>query len=264
VDPPNNVLIIPVQTQPPTPPIPGGCDFGTANIAGNPPFFHLNNPLAFVSYLEAQRADFCRSQNNAQGPCVGPPYCLRDFAFDNPNHLVVYPCGARLEGCGCSISSGATAGIPLYDSNPNFDYTDTSNPDCASPLILNTPVSPPPTGNGVLCHDGSAPGLAPCGPGQCLEGNIGCCPCDPPLPYGSAGPLIDGSQNSTESYWTAAPAPLGLPTPELLEDDPGARIAPDVQPIGAPLGIPLPTSSIAVTACNSCAGDGDEIDELSA
>jgi hypothetical protein len=91
---------------------------------------------------------------------------------------------------------------------------------------------------------------------------VGCCPCDPPLPYGGSGPLVDGSENSTESYFTSAPAPLGLPTPALIEDDPRARIAPDVTPIGAPLNIPLPTSSIAVTACNSCAGDGAEIDEL--
>jgi hypothetical protein len=152
-----------------------------------------------------------------------------------------------------------------FDSDPNFDQKVLAGTlDCAAPLVITNPPPPPlpPTGNGLSCHDGSAPSLAPCGPGQCYENGVGCCPCDPPLPYGGSGPLVEGSQNSTESYWTSAPAPLGLPTPELLEDDPLARIAPDVQPIGAPLAIPLPTSSIAVTACNSCAGDGDEIDEL--
>jgi hypothetical protein len=252
---PNNVLTIPVQNQAQT----GGCD-------------REGHTAAF--FLQTAITDFINGAQNYFG--CGMP--LRMTAGD---------CFAEIFGCpryhgDLACYSGAWAenvygppdpltgrlpgsAVPRYDSDPNFDQKVLDGTlDCSAPLILTNPPPPPlpPPPPAVACHDGSTPTPAPCGPGQCLEGSIGCCPCDPPLPYGPAGPLVDGSDNSTESYWTGAPAPLGVPTPELLEDDPGARIAPDVQPIGAPLAIPLPTASIAVTACNSCAGDSTEIDEL--
>jgi hypothetical protein len=241
--PPNNVLVIPRQTaQQPSP-----CDLPAA----------------------IERAS--QLYNNL-GSGVFPTHCAPI------SHLKTFDCGAEVEGCDldsvgfgggvCSAAVGTLVpgGGIFYDSDPNFlakvnlgIYCPDSGLSIPNPLEILPPVV-----SVAACHDGSAPSLAPCGPGQCLEGNIGCCPCDPPLPYGGSGPIVEGSQNSTEGYWTSAPAPLGLPTPELFEDDPVARIAPDIQPVYAPLKIPLPTSSIASTACNSCSGDAPEIDELDA
>ena len=115
------------------------------------------------------------------------------------------------------------------------------------------------------CRDGSTPTAPPCRKGMCFEGSpvSGCCPCDPPLPYGGAGPLTEsGTQFSTESYWSAAPTPLGMALPAPVEIDEAAALTPTVPRIIAPIMIPLPTAGIAVTACSSCANDDDEIDEL--
>lgn len=60
----------------------------------------------------------------------------------------------------------------------------------------------------------------------------GCCRADPPLPYGGAGPLIGRQLFSTDAL------PL-IPTP---------------------LEIPIPTKSIAVTACQTCETADEEIE----
>jgi hypothetical protein len=248
VQPPNNVLVIPVP-QPPRPPSDNslvqlqetveGCE----TFVNGPPYdtssCNVDTQLGQCSAIRQYEWYY----DHQIDPFSGLP---RKIGL--PRHLIL---------------ANTVTGDVLYDSDPLGTWADDC-PNSQSIILLNPPPPPPPppTGNGLSCHDGSAPQLAPCGPGRCYESGVGCCPCDPPLPYGPAGPLVDGSENSTESYWTAAPAPLGLPTPELMEDDPGARIAPEITPIGAPIAIPLPTSSIAVTACNSCAGDAAEIDEL--
>jgi hypothetical protein len=150
--------------------------------------------------------------------------------------------GSLLLACGVGLVLTAITVVMAY-----FNFNPLSCPQC----VVNK------------CRDGSTPVAPPCAKGLCFEGApaSGCCPCDPPLPYGGSGPLVAGSFHSTESYWSAAPTPLGMPLPAPIAVDEAAAITPTVPTIIAPLMVPLPTSGIAVTACSSCA-NGDEIDEL--
>jgi hypothetical protein len=92
--------------------------------------------------------------------------------------------------------------------------------------------SPPPSGR---C---AAPShLPPCAQGEALNA-AGCC-VDPPLPYINVGSIF----------------PTPLETNAIHIERPAEQFvlpAPNVQPPRPPLGIPVPTSAIAVTACATC------------
>jgi hypothetical protein len=107
---------------------------------------------------------------------------------------------------------------------------------CGGPTInlnisTNSNPPPPPPSCPVGFH---AP---PCLASECF-GADGCCgPCDPPLPYNNAGSLIGGGTGGG----------LGGINQDAL------------QPVPTPLSMPLPTQSIAVTACQECLTGDDEI-----
>lgn len=253
--PPNNVLVIPVPQ-----PAPGACDrFGKSSI----------------DFL----TDAIDNYANSAFPICGPP--LRMRTGDCWAEIYGCPRFAGDETCGSgsylgSLLSPGNPGLPhapyggtvRHDTDPNYDQKVLAGTlNCAAPLIVFNdppPPLPPPEPTAPLCHDGSTPSAAPCD-GQCFEQVAnGCCPCDPPLPYGGSGPFVDGSDNSTEGFWMFAPTPTGIPLAVHDAIDPTAAITPTVPRIRAPLMVPLPTAAIAVTACNSCGADSsdEEFDEL--
>lgn len=153
---PGNTLVIPTQ-QGPQPPLPTPCD-----------------PMAALAIVVNDI-----NQPSDSGDNCGPPFCFKGSCF-NAQRVLLYGCGARVEACGCFaeyfFQGSSQTEIPWFDSNPGFDWQDTSNPTCSSPFVLQNPLNPipppppPPTG---FC-------TSPCVLVVDSQGSR--CVCDPPVP----------------------------------------------------------------------------------
>lgn len=255
--PPNNVLVIPTHQQ---------------ESEGD--FCDPNNGRTMISYAEQNYLDNTAFKRSQGLDCSGP------------QRMVVGDCYAEFDGCelerdgtptgrSCVGAAWRSGFGPrdrsfhiVHDSDPNWDSELLRGSACpGTPLIIFNPPHDqvPPPSIGPLCHEGSTPTLTPTDTSKCFEQVAnGFCPCDPPLPYGGSGPLVEGSPNSTESYFMFAPTPTGIPTAVHDEVDIRAAITPTVPRLRAPIMIPIPTAGIAVTVCNSCGADSsdEELDEL--